>query len=185
MSDDSLAQAHPCVVSGDRDMKGVDDQQISKHKPLQGVGKHRVTGLCRPACRWVRTNKKRGKKPRSHSEQVPGMEKALKEKGLGLENCKQRESLPVCLYKVWLQWGSILGNECHGSQHQCLKAVSLQGAGDRNCLWGGMAAAGNEKGHPPACSLSLQSWFLPRHYCVLLHRGSTERLCFFIFSFMM
>lgn len=72
MSDDSLAQVHSCVVSGDRDKKGVCDQRISKPKPLQGVGRHRVTGLCRPACRWVRTwntkGTEGGKKPRSNSE---------------------------------------------------------------------------------------------------------------------
>lgn len=129
------------------------------------------------------SKEQRGKSQGPSQNKFQEMEKAPKEKGFGLGNCKQRQSLPLWLYQVWLQWGSILCKECHSSQHRCLQAVSLQGAGDRNCLWGGMAAAGNEKGHPPACSLVLHSRLLPGCFCLLLHRSSTEKALIFPFQF--
>lgn len=155
LSDDSLAQAHSCVVSGGRDMKGVYDQQISKHKPLQGVGRLRATGLCRPECRWVRrTWNTKGTEGGKAKVQVRTSsrkwKKPWRKKVLG-KGTVSKDGLFLCYCSKC---------DCSEAASSVMDAmapsisVSRQcwSAGDRNCLWGGMAAAGNEKGHPPACS---------------------------------
>ena len=88
------------MVSGDRNIKDLYGQCISKQKHSQGMERQRATGLCRLVCRSVNRNMKHqrnsgGKSQGPSQNKFWEMEKALKEKAFGLGNCEQRQSLPV------------------------------------------------------------------------------------------